>query len=196
MAGATVDLENADESIHRAESAVVLGQWERAWAVSQVAMFTARRGFLPGEDAVWIDEVRRHLDEVHVRALEAYAAAGLGLGGTELAAARDAGRTLVKLAPLRESGHRLLMRALAAEGNPADALLPTTTCDGCSARSWVSRPAKRASGSTSTSWRCRATSLPAEGPRCGDREHDIVDMLAWSCGGSRTPSGVISARPW
>ena len=47
-------------------------------------MFTARRGFLPGEDAIWIDQVRRHLDELHVRALEAYAAAGLGLGGTEL----------------------------------------------------------------------------------------------------------------
>ena len=63
-----------------------------------------------------------HLDEVHVRALEAYGAAGLGLGGTELPAARDAGRSLVALAPLRESGHRLLMRTLAAEGNVAEAL--------------------------------------------------------------------------
>ncbi len=122
LADATIDLEAAEEAIHRAESAVVQQQWERAWAASQVSLFTARRGFLPGEDAQWIDEVRRHLEQLHVRALEAYAAAGLGLGGTELAAARDAGRALVKLAPLRESGHRVLMRALAAEGNPAEAL--------------------------------------------------------------------------
>jgi DNA-binding SARP family transcriptional activator len=39
-----------------------------------------------------------------------------------MAAARRAGRTLVAMVPLRESGHRLLMRALAAEGNPAEAL--------------------------------------------------------------------------
>jgi DNA-binding SARP family transcriptional activator len=118
----TIDLEAADEAIHRAESAVVQQTWERAWAAAQSAMFTARRGFLPGEDAVWIDEVRHHLEQLHVRALEAYASAGLGLGGTELSAARDAGRLLVKLAPLRESGHGLLMRALAAEGNRAEAL--------------------------------------------------------------------------
>ena len=57
-----------------------------------------------------------------MRALEAYGEAGLGLGGTELPAARDAGRALVALTPLRESGHRLLIRALAAEGNIAQAL--------------------------------------------------------------------------
>ena len=119
---ADIDLEIAKASIHRAESAVTQQQWARAWAASQSALFTARRGFLPGEDAAWIDQVRHHLDEVHVRALEAYGAAGLGLGGTELPAARDAGRSLVALAPLRESGHRLLMRTLAAEGNVAEAL--------------------------------------------------------------------------
>jgi DNA-binding SARP family transcriptional activator len=118
----SVDLEDADEAIGRAESAVVLQEWERAWAASLVTMFVAKRGFLPGEDAIWIDEIRRHLEELHVRSLEAYATAGLGLGGTELAAARNAGRTLVALVPLRESGHRILMRTLVAEGNPAEAL--------------------------------------------------------------------------
>jgi DNA-binding SARP family transcriptional activator len=118
-----VDLESADEAIRRAESAVALEQWERAWAASLVTMFVAQRGFLPGEDAVWIDGVRRRLDELHVRSLEAYGEAGLGLGGTELAAAREAARTLVKLVPLRESGHRLLMRTLIADGNPAEALV-------------------------------------------------------------------------
>jgi SARP family transcriptional regulator, regulator of embCAB operon len=118
----SVDLENADEAIRRAESAVMLNEWERAWAASLVTMFVAKRGFLPGEDAIWIDQIRRHLDDLHIRSLETYGTAGLGLGSTELAAARNAGRTLVKMVPLRESGHRLLMRTLVAEGNPAEAL--------------------------------------------------------------------------
>ena len=118
----TVDLEDADEAIRRAESAVVQGEWERAWAASLVTMFVAKRGFLPGEEADWIDRIRWRLDDLHVRSLESYGAAGLGLGGTELAAARNAGRALVRMAPLRESGHRLLMRALAAEDNIAEAL--------------------------------------------------------------------------
>jgi len=119
---AWIDIEVADEAIHRAESAVIRGDWPRAWAASQGALFTARRGFLPGEDAEWIDEIRRRLDAIHVRALEAYGTAGLELGDTELVAAREAGRTLVAMAPLRESGHRLLMRAYVAEGNTAEAL--------------------------------------------------------------------------
>lgn len=119
---AWVDIEAAEEAIHRAESAVTLQDWPHAWSAAQGAMFTARRGFLPGEEAEWIDEVRRRLETMHIRALEAYAAAGLGVGQTELAAAREAGRKLVQIAPLRESGHRLLMRAHAAEGNTAEAL--------------------------------------------------------------------------
>jgi SARP family transcriptional regulator, regulator of embCAB operon len=51
-----------------------------------------------------------------------FPAAGLGIGGTELAAAVRAGRQLTRLAPLRESGYRYLMQALAAQGNLAEAL--------------------------------------------------------------------------
>jgi DNA-binding SARP family transcriptional activator len=122
LGDAWVDLEAAEEAIHRAESAISLGEWARAWAPSLVALFTARRGFLPVEEGAWIDERRRALDELRLRALECYAAAGLGLGGTELAGARRAGRELVTSAPYRESGYRFLMEALAAEGNVAEAL--------------------------------------------------------------------------
>ncbi len=120
---ARTDLELADDAIHRAESAIALGEWRRAWGPAQVALFTGRRGFLPGEDAPWIDELRGRLEELQRRALEAYGVATLGIGGTELAAAERAGRALVKLAPYRESGYCLLMRALAAQGNAAEALL-------------------------------------------------------------------------
>jgi DNA-binding SARP family transcriptional activator len=119
---AWVDLEAAAEAIHRAESAVARRDWARAWGPALTALFTAERGFLPGEDAPWIDEVRHELTELRLRALESYAAAGLGLGGTELVAAVRAGRQLTRLAPLRESGYRYLMRALAAQGNLAEAL--------------------------------------------------------------------------
>jgi DNA-binding SARP family transcriptional activator len=118
-----VDVEAASESLHRAESALALGDPRRAWAPAQVAMFVASRPFLAGDDALWIDEWRRRLAEIRVRAIEAYGGATLGVGGTELAAAVRAGRQLVRLEPYRESGHRLLMQALDAEGNTAEALL-------------------------------------------------------------------------
>jgi DNA-binding SARP family transcriptional activator len=117
-----VDVEAAADAVHRAESAIAQGEFSRAWAPSQVALFTAARPLLPGEDTPWLDEERRRLGELHLRALEAYAAATLGVGGTELPAAVRAGRELTRLEPYRESGWRILMQALAAEGNPAEAL--------------------------------------------------------------------------
>jgi SARP family transcriptional regulator, regulator of embCAB operon len=119
---AWIDLDAAAEAIHRAESSIAQQGWARAWGPALTALFVAERGFLPGEDAPWIDEIRHQLTELHLRALECYAAAGLGLGGTELAAAVRAGRQLTRLAPLRESGYRYLMQALSAQGNLAEAL--------------------------------------------------------------------------
>jgi SARP family transcriptional regulator, regulator of embCAB operon len=119
---AWVDLEAAAEAIHRAESSVAQQDWARAWGPALTALFVAEREFLPGEDTPWIDEIRHQLTELRLRALECYAAAGLGLGGTELAGAVRAGRQLTRLAPLRESGYRYLMQALAAQDNLAEAL--------------------------------------------------------------------------
>ena len=84
---AWVDLEAAAEAIHRAESSVAQQDWARAWGPALTALFVAERDVLPGEDAPWIDEIRHQLTELRLRALDCYAAAGLGLGGTELAAA-------------------------------------------------------------------------------------------------------------
>jgi DNA-binding SARP family transcriptional activator len=119
---AWVDLEAAVEAIHRAESSVAQHDWARAWGPALTALFVAERDFLLGEDAPWIDEIRHQLTELRLRALECYAAAGLGVGGTELAGGVRAGRQLIRLAPLRESGYRYLMQALAAQGNLAEAL--------------------------------------------------------------------------
>jgi SARP family transcriptional regulator, regulator of embCAB operon len=117
-----VDLEAATEAVHRAESAVAGRDWVRAWGPAQVALFVAQREVLVGEDVGWVDEVRRSLSEIEIRALECYAAAEFGVGGLELPGAVRSSRQLVRIAPLRETGYRYLMESLAAEGNLAESL--------------------------------------------------------------------------
>jgi pentatricopeptide repeat protein len=117
-----VDVETAVAAVHRAESRIALGEFKNAWAPSLVALFIAERELLPGESAPWIDEHRRRMDDVRLRALETHAAAAYGTGGTELPAAVRSGRRLILLAPLRETGYQILMQALARQGNVAEAL--------------------------------------------------------------------------
>ena len=120
---AWIDLEAAAEGLHRAESAVAKGDFAGAWGPGRVAQHIASRGFLPGEDAPWADNQRRRLEEILVRSLELVGRACVSIGGGELDTAERAARELIELAPYRESGHRLLMEALEARGNTAEALL-------------------------------------------------------------------------
>ena len=120
---ADVDVERALAAVHQAESACAQADWARGWARSLTAQFVARRTLLADYEAAWIDEWRRELDGVRVRSLECYARACLGLGGAELSAAERAERQLVRTAPLHESGYGLLMEALEAQGNTAEALV-------------------------------------------------------------------------
>jgi DNA-binding SARP family transcriptional activator len=122
-ADASIDVETAAEAIHTAEGSVSQRRWRPAWIYSHIAVNVTRRRFLAGLEAPWIDEERRGLEDIQIRALECLAAAGLGLGGTELDLAERAARSLAVLAPYRESGHRVLMEILAARGNVAEALL-------------------------------------------------------------------------
>jgi DNA-binding SARP family transcriptional activator len=117
-----IDLESAMEAIHRAESALAQKDWHAAWSAARVTLHIARRPFLPGEDAPWIDDLRRQLSNVHVRSLEVTAEAGLAIGSTELETAERSARTLIKEAPYHESGYRLLMEVLARRENVAEAL--------------------------------------------------------------------------
>ncbi|WP_154794975.1 AfsR/SARP family transcriptional regulator [Occultella kanbiaonis] len=119
---AHVDVDRAFVALHTAESAVGARQWDRAWYASLAALFVARRTLLPGVDAEWLDGWRRRLADARLRALECYATTCLAIDATELPGAERSARELVELAPLRETGHLLLMRALAAGGNEAEAL--------------------------------------------------------------------------
>jgi DNA-binding SARP family transcriptional activator len=117
-----VDVEAALEGAHRAESAIAEGRWAQAWGPAGIAYHVATRPFLSGLEAPWIDEWRHRLEEVRLRGLECFAAAGLGLGGPALAQAEERARMLTQLAPYRETAHRLLMEALERRGNLAEAL--------------------------------------------------------------------------
>lgn len=116
------DVEAAREGLHRAESAVALGDWTRGWAPARVALHTATRELLPGHDAPWIHAMRRELEEVRARALECVARIGLGMGGPEVAAAKRAGRSLVEANPFSEVGYRYLIEALEREDKVAEGL--------------------------------------------------------------------------
>jgi SARP family transcriptional regulator, regulator of embCAB operon len=120
---AWIDLDAAADGLHRAESAVGARDWTRAWAPARVAMHIAERGFMPGYEARWMEPIRQRLAATLVRAHECMAESGLGIGGAETRNAERAAQRLVELAPLNEPGYRLLMQALAARGNVADALL-------------------------------------------------------------------------
>jgi DNA-binding SARP family transcriptional activator len=119
---AYVDVEVALSMLHAAESAVAVGDWRRAWLPARSALLVAQRTFLPEAEAPWAEMWRHRLGDVRIRALESYAKTCLQLGGTELPAAERAARELVDAAPFRESWHLLLMGALAASGNVAEAL--------------------------------------------------------------------------
>ena len=117
-----IDVEAALEGAHRAESAIAEGRWAQAWGPAGIAYHIATRPFLTGLEAPWIDQWRRRLEEVRLRGLECFAAAGLGLGGPALAQAEERARLLTELAPYSETGHHILIEALAGRGNVAEAL--------------------------------------------------------------------------
>ena len=124
--GSVVDLERAMAALHRAEGLIRQKAWGAVVAEAQVTTEIAARGFLNGERGDWIEGQRRLLGEARVHALESTIVAELARGHAALAE-RDA-EQLVALAPLREAGHRLLIQALVAGGNPGQAVLAYHRC--------------------------------------------------------------------
>lgn len=121
-----VDHERARAAIHQTETLLRREEYGPALSEARVALEIAARGFLTGEDAPWIIGERAHLRDIQFRALECTAEAELARGNPRLA--EQEARELMRLAPLRESGYRLVMRALAAGGNAAEIPLIMTQC--------------------------------------------------------------------
>jgi SARP family transcriptional regulator, regulator of embCAB operon len=116
-----VDVEVAAAAVDEGERALADGEPARARRAADQATRILDGGFLTGLTAPWIDERRGELEQLADQALELAAWAALAAG--EPAAAERSARRLVERAPFREAGHEALMRALAEQGDVAEALL-------------------------------------------------------------------------
>ena len=124
--GSWIDIDAALEALERAEGRLAGGDFAEAKAEAATAAALARRIFLPGEDAPWVEEKRRELHAVLVRAVECARDASFAAG--DFAEAVRHGEEVIRLEPFRESGYRRLMEAHTAAGNPAEALRVYERC--------------------------------------------------------------------
>lgn len=125
-ADAWVDVEAGTRAVDRAEARLRQGDLGQAWAEAAVASAITRRPLLPHEDAAWLDDTRERLRSERIRSLDVLIEVWLSRGDTAQAAALAT--ESVGLGPLRESSWRMLMRAHAAGGNPAEALHSFRQC--------------------------------------------------------------------
>lgn len=119
-AGTWVDLHAAIRNLDTGEAAVSRGDGSTAWSAAAVACSVLARPLLPGEEGPWLDQRRRDLSALHVRALDTMAGAWLLRGNT--AQAVRAARGAVSLSPLSESSHARLMECQIAAGDRAAAI--------------------------------------------------------------------------
>lgn len=121
-----LDLDAAAEAIHAAESARADGDLQAASGWALAARAISSRTLLPGEEAEWLDGLRRRLLDVRLRALECLAEIWIAHGDHALAA-RDAAEA-IGIDPYRESAHRLLIRAHLAAGDRGAAAEALAAC--------------------------------------------------------------------
>jgi DNA-binding SARP family transcriptional activator/basic membrane lipoprotein Med (substrate-binding protein (PBP1-ABC) superfamily) len=124
--GTWIDVHAAESAATEAEGFLQTNELDTATTAAALAESVTRSPFLPGEDGPWVEEKRRELAEVHVRALSALAEASLR-AGKAAEGVRWAG-LVVEAEPFRESGYRNLMEAHIAAGNRAEALRVYERC--------------------------------------------------------------------
>jgi AAA ATPase domain/Bacterial transcriptional activator domain len=120
---AKIDVEVAYGQLAEAERARAERDWQRAFDAASKALPVLSADLLPTLHADWVELARRSHSELRVPALACVATAGLELGGEHIPASESAARRMIELEPLRETGHALLISALAARGDRAQALL-------------------------------------------------------------------------
>jgi pentatricopeptide repeat protein len=119
---ASIDVEAAGAAVEAARAAAGGEEWDAVRTAATRARELLAGGFLAGQEADWIEARRRELDELDLEALELTAQCGLALGGAGLRDAERSAKALIARSPYREGAYRILMEALAADGNPAEAL--------------------------------------------------------------------------
>ena len=125
-ADAWIDVDAATNAVEQGEAALAAEDLDEARAQASTGAELARRVFLPGEDGRWVEEQRRDLRDVLVRALECLRDAALAAG--EFGNAVRYAAEITELEPFRESSYRALMQAHVAAGNPAEALRVYERC--------------------------------------------------------------------
>ncbi len=125
-ADAWIDVDAAASAVERGEAALAAEDLDEARAQASTGAELARRVFLPGEDGRWVEDQRRDLRDVLVRALECLRDAALAEGGFGNAVRYAA--EITELEPFRETSNRALMQAHVAAGNPAEALRVYERC--------------------------------------------------------------------
>jgi class 3 adenylate cyclase/DNA-binding SARP family transcriptional activator len=124
--GTWVDLFAAATGAQDAEEALAAGELDEARAAARSAESLTRPPFLPGEDGAWVEQKRRDLRDVLVRALECLRDADAAEG--DLGNAVRYAAEITELEPFRETSYRALMQAHVAAGNPAEALRVYERC--------------------------------------------------------------------
>ncbi|MEV5721146.1 BTAD domain-containing putative transcriptional regulator [Amycolatopsis mediterranei] len=125
-AGAVVDVERALADAEAGLAALDAGRPADAVPRLTAAEAVAGAPFLAGTEGEWAGGWRTRLRALRVRVLEALCRARTATG--QAAEAALAARAVIDLDPFRESAHRLLMAALTAAGNRAQALVVYEQC--------------------------------------------------------------------
>ena len=159
---------DVDQAARELEEARRAGSSDAARGHARAAAELLAPGFLPHHDEEWARERRRQVEELELEALE-WVGRG-ALAGEELGAAERAARELVARSRYRESGYRLLMEALAAAGNVAEALRVYEDLRSPAARrARRRRPPRRSWSCTGGCWRARARATASRSPPCSPR---------------------------
>ena len=115
-----IDLEHAANAIDEAEGALRSGNTRGAWSHAVALVIIARRPFLPGEEASWIEARRLRLRSLLVRGLHILSQI-TAINGEHALAVQYA-TEIVDLEPFQETGYRHLMQMHAGMGNRGEAL--------------------------------------------------------------------------
>jgi DNA-binding SARP family transcriptional activator/sugar lactone lactonase YvrE len=159
--GTWVDVIAAVDAAAAAEDALVAGDLLKAKAEGSLATSLAEQPLLPGDDGTWVEEKRRELTQVRVRALTVLADACLYSGAPSEAATWA--EQMTALEPFRETGYRRLMEAHVAAGNRAEALRVYERCRRLLAEELGAYP----SPETESVYRSLLDTVPPEAPAAG-----------------------------
>ncbi len=139
LPAAWIDVDTAAEAVHEAEAALRTGRHDGAYGPAVVACAILRRPFLLGEDGTWIEDRRRRLLVLRLRALDCLAE--IHSWNREPTLALRAAEEAVELEPYRETSYRALMRIHDRAGNRAEAVRVYVRLERLLARELGTRPA-------------------------------------------------------